>query len=143
MSRLAKLRKLTRDDWTILARAVVLVWKAALLLRIHPFQSVLTAFQPEKMALQKRPAGRPARRDAASLYRLVDVAARYTMPGSNCLKKALAASALMRAHRIPAQVVLGTSGARKPFQAHAWVEADGLSWGRESAAACEPLPAFP
>ena len=61
---------------------------------------------------------------------------------TSCLRQALAVWLLLRRRRLPAEVKIGVIRRDPPFQAHAWVELDGVALDPEAAAhaAFPPLP---
>jgi Transglutaminase-like superfamily len=73
----------------------------------------------------------------ASIVRAVDRAGRY-VPGSTCLAKSLALVRLLRGRRLGASVRFGTLRGEK-FEAHAWVELNGVPLTEPGKA--NPLPA--
>ena len=61
---------------------------------------------------------------------------------TSCLRQALAVWWLLRRRRLPAELKIGVIRRDPPFQAHAWVELDGVALDPEAAAhvAFPPLP---
>lgn len=59
--------------------------------------------------------------------RMVQLAARYYQPWANCLKKSLVLWALLRHQGISSELRIGIKRDTDNFEAHAWVECDGVA----------------
>lgn len=109
-------RRLTWDDWTVLATAVVTLPAAVVALKLVNLSRLLRAVQT---SARRGPAGGA---DADRIVRLVDAAAAWCVPRSTCLARALVAFAVLRRRAIPARFVLGITKVRGALEGHAWVE---------------------
>ncbi|MGK7876616.1 MAG: lasso peptide biosynthesis B2 protein [Xenococcaceae cyanobacterium] len=59
--------------------------------------------------------------------RMVQLAARYCQPWANCLKKSLVLWGLLRHQGINSELRIGVRWEAKNFEAHAWVECEGVA----------------
>jgi hypothetical protein len=59
--------------------------------------------------------------------RMVRAAVHYAMPRAGCLEQSLTLWYLLSAQRIPASVRIGIPKQTEPFEAHAWVEHEGVA----------------
>jgi hypothetical protein len=62
---------------------------------------------------------------------LTSIAARYGVYKANCLHQSLALCWLLRKQELPAHIRIGVKPNTQAFQAHAWVELDGVALGQE------------
>jgi hypothetical protein len=124
-------RRLTRDDWTVLATAAVMLPAAILALKLVNLSRLLRA---AKTAAGRRPPA-SAQAEGERVVRLVDAAAGWCVPRPTCLARALVAFVVLQRRAIPARFVLGIAKTRGALEGHAWVEV-GLApvAGRESGA---------
>lgn len=67
-----------------------------------------------------------ARMPVLRLAKAVDIAERNTWPRPKCLARSLALMRMLRAIGIPAEVKIGVARPGGGFEAHAWVELEGL-----------------
>ena len=77
-------------------------------------------------ATDTAPALELAQRYAA----LAAIAARHGIYQANCLHQSLPLCWLLQQTGLPAQLKIGVKPQTQPFQAHAWVELDGVSLGQ-------------
>lgn len=61
---------------------------------------------------------------------LTAIAARHGFYKANCLPQSLALCRVLRKQGLPAQIRIGVQVNAQPFQAHAWVELDGVPLGQ-------------
>jgi hypothetical protein len=67
---------------------------------------------------------RPSSHDAVErICSAVDMACIWYWKEALCLQRSAATTCILRAHGVPAELVIGTQ--QIPFKAHAWVEVDG------------------
>jgi hypothetical protein len=67
---------------------------------------------------------RPSSQDAVErICSAVDMACIWYWKEALCLQRSAATTCILRAHGVPAELVIGTQ--QIPFKAHAWVEVDG------------------
>ena len=126
---LRKLRALSPDERWTLARLIFLLPATALTLRLASFkrcQSVLAGF------VRARPAEGQKNDDetiqkARSVARLVRLAARRNLFRINCLPQALILWWLLKRQGIESELRIGVRKGAAPFEAHAWVEVNGVA----------------
>ena len=117
------------------ARAVFL--RAAVLLPFISLSLRLRGFRATQSSLQKRIGGGassrydpsdPAKASLAALTaRMVRAAARRTLGSPRCLEQSLALWWLLGRQGIASSLRIGTSKSAEKFEAHAWVERDGVA----------------
>ena len=61
---------------------------------------------------------------------LTAIAARHGLYKANCLHQSLALCRVLRQQAMPARIRIGMRPNAQPFQAHAWVELDGIALGQ-------------
>jgi len=76
----------------------------------------------------------PAMAFAQRCAELTAIAARNGLYRANCLHQSLALSRVLQRHGLPARLKIGVLPHARPFQAHAWVELDGIPLGQQSVA---------
>lgn len=62
--------------------------------------------------------------------RLTEIAARHGLYRANCLHQSLALCRVLCRRGLPAKIRIGVKSALQPFEAHAWVEIDGIPVGQ-------------
>lgn len=62
---------------------------------------------------------------------LTSIASRHGIYKANCLHQSLALCWLLRRQGMAAQIRIGVRPNMQPFQAHAWVELDGIPLGQQ------------
>lgn len=80
----------------------------------------------ENSAAHTTPALELAQRYAT----LAAIAARHGFYQANCLHQSLPLCWLLQRKGLPTQIKIGVKPQTQPFQAHAWVELDGVSLGQ-------------
>jgi hypothetical protein len=123
MTRWQKWRTLSRDDRKVLLRAAVMLLDARA--RVSS-----TEFRPATSRAAAATSGADAAlrlARAQSVARLVGMAA-VALPGNfTCLHRSLVTWRLLEREGIPCQIQLGVARAGDgPFEAHAWVECQGV-----------------
>jgi hypothetical protein len=68
---------------------------------------------------------------------LTAIAARHGLYQANCLHQSLALCRLLREKGLPARLRVGVRKNAQPFQAHAWIELEGIPLGQQSIAEYE------
>jgi hypothetical protein len=124
MSNWRKFWRLPAREKSLFLAALTLLPAVRVALRtlgLRPVQGVLgRRLRPEAPA-EPDGALRRARRTA----RLVAVAGQYT--GGTCLARSVVLAHLLEGQGIPAQLRIGVRKGENGFEAHAWVEAAGMS----------------
>ena len=140
-SRVARLRSLSGGELRLLARAFVLLLVADLALRTLSFERarrLLAATPPVP------PAGQPPSPSRiAEVIRLVDVAARHHLYPMTCLRRALVLQRLLLQEGLETRLRLGVRGVERRFEAHAWLEHDGIPVGEPEDVALRFAPFQP
>jgi hypothetical protein len=126
-----KLRKLLRLDpgeLGTLAQAVILLPLTALALRLAGLrrsQRIFLRLLPHDPA-RKIEWSEAALARALRLSRLVDLAARHGVYPANCLQRSLTLLWMLRRRGIQSDLRFGTRKAGGRFEAHAWIEVEGV-----------------
>jgi len=126
MGRLDRLPRLSSADWSILARALILMPTTAIGLRVVGFnrmRSLLGRGLPDAGSSLSGDAGQ---RLAAATARLVGIVARRGLWRLTCLPRALTLWRLLRSQGINAELRIGVRKEAGRLDAHAWVEYGGL-----------------
>ncbi len=128
MNRWRRFRKLPRPERRMLLAALVELPMSGLALRILGFrrlQSLLSrlARRPRKNENATTPAVLPEAQTAA---RMVETASREGFYQANCLEQSLTLWWLLHHRKIAGQLRIGVRKLNEKFEAHAWVELDGI-----------------
>jgi len=121
--------RLPRDDWALLALALVLLPPVSVGLRLVGLRRALALV--EALSPARRRCAEDDPRGAPRTAWLVEVAARCWRPRPTCLAKALVVLSLLKRRGLPAQLVVGVTKARGPLEGHAWVELGGAVVGAD------------
>lgn len=127
MNKFRRFRNLSASQKNNLLRAIVLLpitgaafrtigfqrWKSTVAIAI-PREIPPTAVTPEVLA------------EAREIARMVAAAAREGIFQGRCLEKSLVLWFLLSRKRIPAELRIGVRKSDKGFEAHAWVEVQGI-----------------
>jgi hypothetical protein len=128
--RLQRFRALAPEVRGIFIRAAVLLPLISLSLRVRGFRATQQSLQ--NLSIPSR-AGKFAREEAADGERvkmviwMVNAAARYGWGRSTCLEKSLALWWLLQQQGTASSVRIGARKVDGKFEAHAWVERDGVA----------------
>lgn len=118
--------RLSRAERWLLLQALGLLPLVAISLKmagLRRTQSLLSRFIPVTV----RPSsGENLLLPARTTARMVRVATRYNLPWANCLKKSLVLWWLLRCQGIECDLQIGVRHEQNKFEAHAWVEYDGI-----------------
>ncbi len=120
--RLRRLSSLSSSERVLALRALATLTVVRLMLWVLPFRAVrgvVDRWAGQAMAARDDPDF------ARAVRRAVDRAAR-TLPGSDCLPRALTAEVMLRRAGQPAQVSIGVASDGRLLSAHAWVESAGV-----------------
>jgi hypothetical protein len=127
-SKLRKARTFTVSDWLLLARAWAWLLVIDLGLRWLPFKTL-----HRRLALKRHIPALPKRDEDTVIRRvtlMVDRARRLHLYSMTCLRRSLALQRLLSGEGIATTLRFGVRpGAAGParFQAHAWLERDGIA----------------
>jgi hypothetical protein len=120
-----KFRNFWNLDWNsrwLLLQAFLLLPIVALSLKIWGVKRTQMALARLLIPLQN--SENPSK--IIKTIRMVQLAARYYQPWANCLKKSLILWALLRHQGINSELRIGIRRDTDNFEAHAWVECDGV-----------------
>jgi hypothetical protein len=120
MQRLRKLRQLTARDWIVLGQAWVLFPVLGLGLYLFAFRTLLTLCRWWSGSGRLDSVLAPEAIDRAAW--LTEVAGRYSLVRSTCLKRALVLSILLERRGVSTKLRIGVSRHTGSFTAHAWLE---------------------
>jgi hypothetical protein len=123
MSRWRKLRELSWADRRVLLHAAVLLVRARLTVPRLDFRADSGAADG---AHSPAPAAAALQR-AQAIARLVGIAAAHVPVDAACLHRSLVLWRLLRGRGIPCELRLGAGTAGGAFEAHAWVECEGVA----------------
>jgi len=130
--RLRRFSLLTAEARGIFLRAAVLLPVISASLRMRGFrvtQEFLLRFLPlDPRTAQSEPGCVPGDQERTQLTaRMVNAAVRHAWPAATCLEKSLALWWLLRRRRIACEVRIGARKIGVKFEAHAWVEREGVA----------------
>jgi len=110
-------------------RASVLLPVISWSLRIRGFRSTQVSLESISISAQKNPPGGQVidSERVRIAVRMVNAAARHGLGSSTCLEKSLALWWLLRREGIVSSVRIGARKAAGKFEAHAWLERDGVA----------------
>ena len=116
----------------LFGRAVTLLAGIALSLRLRGFSATNAALQKRLLAHAPREIlpGNSAE-TVQKTCRMVSAAAAFVILRPTCLVESLALWYLLEGQGIPAQLRIGVRKAAQKFEAHAWVEFDGVALNQE------------
>jgi hypothetical protein len=109
-----------------------LFWQAVRLLAVVGVSLRLRGFQQTKERLRKKLPAQTAERQGTAdalqkICRMVQAAAHYGPGHPTCLEQSLVLWFLLQRRGIPAQLRIGVRKLPEKFEAHAWVECDGVA----------------
>jgi Transglutaminase-like superfamily len=109
-----------------------LFWQAVRLLARIGVSLRLRGFQQTKERLRKKLSAQAVERRGTAealqkTCRMVKAAARYGPGHPTCLEQSLALWFLLQRQGMPAQLRIGVRKLPEKFEAHAWVECDGVA----------------
>jgi hypothetical protein len=117
MGAYARWRALTIAEQRLTVRSAAVLGIAAVALRIFGVNRMLR--------IASRPVGARTKNVIGDVVSAVERAGRY-VPGATCLTRALALAWMLRGLGVAAAVRIGVRAADR-FEAHAWVECDGVA----------------
>ena len=127
--RIQQIKKLSLGEWRLLLFAMGLLPLVALSLRMRGFkrtQNSLRRFIPKESDLIEPTAAEMEK--AKVISRMITVAAGHGAYRANCLKRSLVLWWLLARRGIKSEIVFGIpKEALKEFNAHAWVECNGIN----------------
>ena len=128
MKKLRKLLRLNRGERWTLAQAMILLPLTALALRLiglRRSQRIFSHFIPRDSDC-KTEGSEASLNQALHISHLVNLAVRHGVFPANCLQRSLALWWLLRRRRIQGEIKVGTRKVSGRFEAHAWIEVDGV-----------------
>jgi hypothetical protein len=111
-------------------RAAVLLPAISWSLKVRGFQATQRTLQNFSIPSKKEKRSGPGVPDGERVNlaaRMVNAAARYALGRSSCLEKSLALWWLLRQEAIASSVRIGARKSDGKFEAHAWVECEGVA----------------
>ncbi len=117
MGAYARWRKLTGDEQRLTIKSGMVIGVAVVSLRLFGIDRTLH--------IASRPVKGRANTVIDNVVTAVDRAARY-VPGGTCLPKSLALAWMLRGSGVAATIRIGVKTAGQ-FEAHAWVECNGVA----------------
>jgi hypothetical protein len=133
--RFQRFRALDPKARKLFGRAVILLPSIALSLRLRGFNATNEALQ--KKLLARAPQDSTSANSAGTVQktcRMVGAAARYGILHPSCLVESLVLWYLLQEQGIPAQLRIGVRKSAQKFEAHAWVEYQGVALNQQEEA---------
>jgi hypothetical protein len=124
--RLRRFSALERPARSLFLRASALLPLISLSLRLRGFRKT-QAFLQKFLSLPSHPADTSASSSADLTARMVRAATRHTLGPATCLEESLALWWLLGRQGIGSDLKVGVRKDGERFQAHAWVERDGVA----------------
>lgn len=124
--RFQRFRKLPAPARGIFLRAAVLLPWVALRLKLQGFQATKNSLRSSAIGICPKNLSENTER-AALTARMVRVAARHGLGNPSCLEESLVLLHLLNAQGIAAQLRIGVKKNIPKFEAHAWVECEGVA----------------
>lgn len=124
--RLQRFRKLSAPARGIFLRAAVLLPWVALRLKLQGFQVTKNSLRSSAIDISPKNLSENTER-AALTARMVRSAARHALGNPSCLEESLVLLHLLNAQGIAAQLRIGVKKNVPKFEAHAWVECEGVA----------------
>lgn len=96
----------------------------------------LFGFKRVRYLAERRLSAGPATIDQAAMQRaqrsaqLVAIASRHGLYAANCLNQSVVLCRILCKQGMPAQIRIGVRPKAQPFEAHAWVELEGVPLGQ-------------
>ncbi len=125
-SKWARFRKLSWHERWLLTQALVLLPLTFLGLRVFGFNAVYSFLSRWTNRRGDAQTGQAAWPTARSTAAMVSIAARYGIKRANCLPQSLTLWWLLRRQGIAGELRVGVRKEVDSFEAHAWVEYNGL-----------------
>ncbi len=130
MHKLAKLKQMTRTErrlllqaWLLLPVVRILLWLTGYRRTLANLQRLLSLNANADLAAT---ANRERQQQAATLGRLVNMAANHSLFEFNCLPRSLVLWWMLRRVGLAADLRIGVQKEAHVFEAHAWVEYAGV-----------------
>ena len=132
--RLRRFKNLPAPARALFLRAAALLPLVALRLRIQGFQVTKNSLQgfPGRLSFASLGSNETAKRTALTA-RMVRAAAKYGFGSPSCLEESLVLMYLLRRQGIGSQLRIGVKKNIPKFEAHAWVECDGVALNESEA----------
>jgi transglutaminase superfamily protein len=125
--RLRRFSALERPAQTLFLRAIVLLPLVALSLRWRGFRATQAALQISLPSASQKCDSALVRKEAALAAHMVNTADRHGFVHPSCLAKSMTLWWLLRRQGIGSHLRIGIRKANDKFEAHAWVERDGVA----------------
>jgi hypothetical protein len=120
MNKLLKVWRLPAAEWVLLATTGCHLLAVHIMLRLVSFKTMLSWIRsrtvPKNTAIP----------DPIRLAYLIEVAARHHVVQPTCLDKSLVLYSALRKRGVDSELAIGTLKKNGAFQAHAWVEYQGI-----------------
>jgi len=130
---LRRFRALPRPTRQIFLRAVILLPWVAVRLKATGFQATKNALLRRGNKSSAPENSTETRDDAAMAARMVRAAARHGFSSPSCLEESLVLVHMLLRRGIAAQLRIGVRRNQPKFEAHAWVECDGIALNESEA----------
>jgi hypothetical protein len=125
---LQRYRKLSPDARRMFQRAVFLLPRIAISLRVRGFGKTRDALQ-QKLRVPNQPqrSDESASDTLQLACRMISAASRHRAFNPTCLAESLALWVLLKEQGIDSTLRIGVRKSSRRFEAHAWVEHDGIA----------------
>jgi hypothetical protein len=131
--RLRRFKNLPTPARTLFLRAAALLPWVALQLKMQGFQATKKSLQDLTRELPTSPDANQSAERTALTARMVRAAARHGVGKPSCLEESLVLMHLLRRQGIASQLRIGVKKNVAKFEAHAWVECDGVALNESEA----------
>ena len=121
-----RFRQLSAQSQRIAVKAAVALAATWIGLRVAGYRRWRRLLDSRASARQASEAGTAARESALAVARLEASAARHLLLRTNCLEQSLVLWWLLRRRGIAAELRIGARKEHGQFEAHAWVELEGV-----------------
>ena len=147
---LHRFRALNPAERAVFLRAMILLPLISFCLRLRGFGATQMSLQKLFSSVNTSSTSAEISQTVQQTARMVRAAGRYSIGRSTCLEESLAIWFLLGRQGIPCNMRIGTGKPAGRFEAHAWVECNGIALGEDAAshrhyaafdAAFPPLPA--
>jgi hypothetical protein len=127
LKNLRRFRALERKAQTLFLRALVMLPLVGLSLKFRGFDGTRSTLQKMASGVRQRTASYSLNQQIALTARMVNAADRHGLVHPSCLVKSLTLWWLLGRQGIPSELRVGVRKEGGNFEAHAWVEREGMA----------------
>ena len=127
LKNLRRFSALERTAQTLFLRALVMLPLVGLSLKFRGFDATRSALRKMVLGVRQRTASDSLNKQIALTARMVNAADRHGLVHPSCLVKSLTLWWLLGREGIPSELRVGVRKEGRNFEAHAWVEREGMA----------------